>query len=426
MNDNIPRTYTSAEAISEAQRCLNCSEPTCIEGCPIGVNIQEFIREIATGNLTRAARLLVRKNPFYWSCAYVCPVEIQCESKCRNKEINYPVTIARLQQYIASADQNKLIFQPEFPEPNGKKVAVIGAGPAGLTCAWQLASAGIESTVFEKRRQIGGMLEWAIPDYRLPRNVVTDELKRFDIPLIDLKIGQTPGVTAVELLSQGFDAVFIAAGLQESFCAKLPGEENALFALDFLNNAYQGTLNCKDKNVLVIGGGNVAMDICGTALKSGAEKVELVCLEAPNEMPACKNEIDMAWTEGVIFHTRLMPKEIVMEDGAVKGLKAISIEWKEPDRFIPSNAREIEGSERFIPCSLVVEAIGQRPDNEIDQILEGIDRGRDLISVDQETMLTNISGIYAGGDLINGGGTVANAVDHGNRAAKAIIQNISN
>jgi len=412
--------YTEAEAQREASRCLSCEAPTCSEACPAGINVQEFIQEIATGNLTRSSRLLMQKNPLYWSCAYICPVENQCEGSCRNAKINYPVTIAKLQQFVAEQDRVNNVLMPDFPEKIGKKVAIIGAGPAGLACAWQLALKGIETTIFEKRKKVGGMLDWAVPAFRLPDEIRDNEFKRLITPFSTLKTNASPK-SATALLDEGFDAVFIATGLQASAKARLPGEESAKFALQFLDDADAGKLNCENQKVLVIGGGNVAMDVCGTAVRAGAASVELMCMESPREMPSCKNEINDASEEGVVFHTRVMPKEIVIEDGLVKGIKCVSITWKEDGKCIPSNACEIAGTERFIPADVVVEAIGQRPAEDLDQILEGIVRERGCIVVDMDSMATNTPGIYAGGDIINGGATAVEAVHHGNKAAESIF-----
>ena len=442
MNNKKQSIYTEAEAKGEAARCLSCDSPTCSDACPAGVNVQEFIQEIATGNLTRSSRLLMTKNPLYWSCAYICPVEQQCEGSCRNAEINYPVTIAKLQQYVAEQDRLNNTVKPDFPKAIGKKVAIIGAGPAGLACSWQLALKGIESTIFEKRDRIGGMVDWAIPSFRLPDDIRDNEFKRLITPLTTLKTGtsalpvenpsrmgreRNDGTakqdnSATELLKKGFDAVFIATGLQTSAKARLPGEENARFALEFLEDADAGKLDCSKQKILVIGGGNVAMDVCGSAFRADAESVELMCMEAPREMPSCKNEIEEACNEGVIFHTRVMPKEIVVEDNKIKGVKCVSIKWKEEGKFFPSNAIEIPDTERFIPADVVVEAIGQRPGEDMDDILEGIERERGLIKVDMETMQTSVAGIYAGGDITNGGSTVVEAVHHGNKAAESIAK----
>jgi len=437
-NDKKHSVYTETEAKREAMRCLSCDSPTCSEACPAGVNVQEFIQEIATGNLTRSSRLLMTKNPLYWSCAYICPVEKLCESKCRNSEINYPVTIAKLQQFVAEQDRlnnthypqkdipnkNQLAhIRPVFPKPTGKKVAIIGAGPAGLTCAWKLALKGIKTTLIEKRNKVGGMLEWAVPSFRLPNEVRDNEFKRIITPLTTLKTGVS-AKPATKLLQEGFDAVFIATGLQASAKANLPGEKNAKFALEFLDDADAGRLDCKNKKVLVIGGGNVAMDVCESAIHAGAESVELICMESPKEMPSCRKEIENAWDKGVIFHTRVMPKEIIIKNNKVKGVKCVTIKWKEKDKFFPSNAIQIPETERFIPADLVVEAIGQRPGNDMDTILETVERERGLVKVDMKTMQTNVSGIYAGGDIVNGGATVVEAVHHGNIAAENIAESI--
>jgi NADPH-dependent glutamate synthase beta subunit-like oxidoreductase len=384
------------------------------------VNVQEFIQEIATGNLTRSSRLLMTKNPLYWSCAYICPVEKQCEGSCRNANINYPVTIAKLQAYVAEQDRINKNINPEFPAPIGKKVAIIGAGPAGLACAWQLSLKGIESVIFEKRDSAGGMVAWAVPSFRLPDEIRKNEFKRLITPLTTLKTGVS-AKSAAELLSDGFDAVLVATGLQASAKARLPGEETARFALEFLDDADSGKLNCANKKVLVIGGGNVAMDVCGTAVRAGASNVELMCMEAPNEMPSCESEIKEAVSEGVIFHTRVMPKEIVVENGVAKGVKCVSIMWKEKDLYAPSNAEEIPGTERFIPADVVVEAIGQRPETNLDALLNGVDRERGLVKVDPSTMETNMKGVYAAGDIVTGGSTVVEAVHQGNTAAANIM-----
>jgi NADPH-dependent glutamate synthase beta subunit-like oxidoreductase len=362
------------------------------------------------------------KNPMYWSCAYICPVERQCESQCRNAKINYPVTIAKLQQYVAEQDRLNNRLTPDFPKSTGKKVAIIGGGPAGLACSWQLALKGIESTIFEKRDKIGGMVNWAVPSFRLPDNIRESEFQRLLTPLTTLKTG-IKTKPATELLKDGFDAVFIATGLQASAKARLPGEENAKFALEFLEDADANKLNCKNQKVLVIGGGNVAMDVCGSAIRAGAESVELMCMESPKEMPSCKSEIEEASSEGVIFHTRVMPKEIIIEKNKIKGVKCVSITWKEDNKFFPANAVETIGTERFIPADIVVEAIGQRPGEDMDTLLNGIDRERGLIKID-ESMQTNIIGIFAGGDIINGGATVVEAVHHGNKAAENISTSI--
>ncbi|MCK5844180.1 MAG: FAD-dependent oxidoreductase [Victivallales bacterium] len=268
------------------------------------------------------------------------------------------------------------------------------------------------------------MVEWAVPAFRLPDEIRKSEFKRLITPLTTVRTGAS-AKPAVKLLDEGFDAVFIATGLQASAKAGLPGEESARFALDFLDAANAGILDCSGKRVLVVGGGNVAMDVCGTAVRTGAASVEIACMEALNEMPSCKSEIDETVGEGVVFHNRVLPKEIVVDNGSVKGLKCVSITWREPGKYVPSNAEEIPGTERFIPADILVEAIGQRPETDVDELFRGIDRERGLVRADGDTMRTNVENIYAGGDIVSGGSTVVEAVYHGNKAAAAIVETLN-
>jgi len=324
---------------------------------------------------------------------------------------------------------------PKKAEPTGKKVAVIGSGPAGLAAAAELAKAGHGVTIFEAKSLPGGVLTWGIPPYRLPKDVVTAEIDPIKRQLgveikTDTPIDEKFNINT--LFDQGFDAVFIGVGVGKPYFVRMPGEdlEGVYSALELLSqvNAYHskpsgGKFPLRiGKKALVIGGGNVAMDAACSLLRLGAEEVHVVCLESFEEMPAFPSEIEFAKEERIVFHPRVKPLRIIGdENGRVKGFEGVGIRWKEPNNFSPSNAIPIEGTELSLEVETVVEAIGQGPDPSLAPILSGIQtKGRGLIVVD-ENQMTSREGVFAGGDIVNGGDTVVQAIAEGKKAAEGII-----
>ena len=431
-SDASGKGYSPAEALDEAKRCLQCTEPYCNEGCPAGIDVRGFIREIVTGNLTASARYIREKNILGLVCGYACPVEKQCEEECCRSKLNYPITIARLQRFVCEQDYAHDLYKPEKRPPTGKRVAVVGSGPAGLSAAAELTLLGHEVVVFEKHEKAGGVLSYAVPLERLPQKVVDQEVESVRKLGAEFRAGASaPSVD--DLTAQGFDAVFIGVGLGRSAMVGMPGEdlEGVYTALDFLE-ALRSAPEGQEPPItfgpraLVIGGGDVAMDVARSSLRRGAQKVEMACLEAPNEMPATMVEIEGAWEEGVIFHYRFMPSEILGENGRVTGCRGVQIEWKEPDKFIPSNAVPIPGSELRIATDTVVEAIGQRPGEDVAALFQGLKTERGRLVVDEETFQTSREGVFAAGDIIvRGGPTVVRAVAQAKEAAQAMDQYLS-
>ena len=389
--------------------------------------MRRFIGCIASGNWAGSIRALKDYNVLPLACALICPVEQQCEVRCSSSKLTYPIMIARLQEFISRHDLEHGFYRPKKAEAKGVKIAVVGAGPAGLACAFHLAVNGYDATIFEKASKAGGVLGRAVPKYRLPRELVEQEIGFIRKMGVDIQTGVE--INSVDdLFDQGFAAVFLATGLWASAFAGLGGEDldgvhSAMEVLEAAGPLAEGqplpmTIG---ERVVVIGGGSVAMDVTGIVLRHGARKAEIVCLEAPNEMPAAVVEADFARSEGVIFHTRVKPLRIVGDNGRVTGLEGVAIEWREPDKFVPSNAVEIEGSQITLKCDSVVEAIGQRPEPSAQKLFEGLKTERGRPVVDPETMATSREGVYAAGDVVVGGGmTAARALFEGTEAAKAI------
>ncbi len=417
-------SYTETEAVNEARRCLQCTDPHCNQGCPAQVDVRKFVGSIATGNFPGAIRALKTCNALPLSCAFICPVERQCEERCRNSELNYPITIARLQRFISEYALDHDLLPREPGPPTGHRVAVIGAGPAGIAAAIELRLAGHAVTVFEARKGAGGMLSQAIPDDRLPPHVVARELKEMDALGAEVRLGEA--VTDLDaVFDQGFDAVLLAIGCWSS--ARLPLESDGLQgifgALEFLADAKDPDASSPEvgKRVVVIGGGSVAMDAARTAYRLGAEQVEIASLESPQEMPGTREEIGHAWEMGVLFHSRVRPLRYAAHDGRVTGVDFIRIDWREPGVFTPDNAVDREDTEFHLPADTVIEAIGQRPDDAAEKLLTGLDCERGRLVVRRETMMTSREGVFAAGDiLIDGGTTVVRSVHDGRHAAAGI------
>jgi len=419
--------YTPTEAVNEARRCLQCTEPYCNKGCPAQIDVRAFLNAVATGNLTAAARALRERNVLPLACAFVCPVEKLCEEQCRNSGMCAPVAIDRIQRFVAEQDIERRLYQAPIAPSNGRKVAVVGAGPAGLAAAADLTTRGYEVTVFEKSSKPGGMLARGIPPYRLPRELLdreVDHLAKFGFRVLT----DTAVESVDDLLERGFEAAYLATGLWRSAKLGIPGEEieGVYDALPFLEAFAQhpekeGFPFRVGPRVLVIGGGSVAMDAACSSLRVGAEKVEIVCLESPVEMPGTREEIAHAWDEGVIFHSRVKPLRILGEDGRVCGFEGVRIEWAKPDKFIPSNAREMEGTDFRLWVDNVIVAIGQTLDESGRSLAEGLKTERGRVVVDTETCMTSRDGVFAGGDIAAGGGTtVVKSIFEGKKAGAAI------
>lgn len=419
--------YTPVEAVNEAKRCLQCDDPYCNQGCPAEIDVRAFVSAVATGNLTAAARALRQKNVLPLSCAMICPVERQCQERCRSSNLLTPISVARIQRFVAEQDIEQHLYQPPKTDPKGIKVAVVGSGPAGLAAATELACRGYDVTVFERAETPGGMLRNGIPDYRLDKDDLDRELDYVKEIGFEIRCGET--VESIDaLLDDGFEAVLLAVGLWRSARLGIPGEDldRVHHALDFLQT-YASAPDAASfplavgNRVLAIGGGSVAMDAACSALRVGAEKAEIVCLESPVEMPGTREEIARAWEEGIIFHSRVKPLRILGEDGKVTGFEGIRIEWKDPDSFVPSNAVEMPGTEFKLQVDTVIVAIGQAPDDTAQQLTEGLDTERGRLKVDPETYTTSRERVFAAGDIIAAGGaTVVRSVCEGKNAASAI------
>jgi glutamate synthase (NADPH/NADH) small chain len=413
------RTYAPHEAIVEASRCLMCEDPPCNEGCPAGVDVRRFIRKIRFGNFRGAARLIRSANILVGICGRVCPQEMLCMEHCTRANLDTPIDIAGLQRFAGDVELGTLAPLPERIEERTERVVVIGAGPAGLAAAAELRRHGFGVEIFERSESAGGVLTQGIPPFRLDPTLASSEIEYVERLGAVVHLGATE--TDVEkLMASGFNAVFIGIGLWRPYTVGLEGEDcgGVYIASDFLKDIAAGGRPQVGARVVVIGGGNVAIDAATAALRLGAERVDLCCLESYEEMPAFRSEIEVAQSEGIEFHTRTKPLAILCEKGRVKGYEGIGIRWKKPDLLIPSNAEEIPGSEFRLVADTVIEAIGQ---GVLDRF-EGVETDeRGIIVVDPESMATSRPGVFAGGDVSSGGATAVQAVAEGKRAAAGIM-----
>jgi glutamate synthase (NADPH/NADH) small chain len=439
--DEVALGYTIDQALAEANRCLNCKTQPCIAGCPVEVPIPEFIQLIKERNFLAAARKIKEKNALPAICGRVCPQEDQCEKVCVLSKKWEPVGIGRLERFAADYEMaNPDGLKIERPKPNGHKVAVVGSGPAGLTCAADLAKLGYEVTIFEGLHKPGGVLVYGIPEFRLPKRIVEAEVKAIQELGVELKTDAVIGklFTIDELFQQGYEAVFIGTGAGLPLFMGIPGENlNGVYsANEFLtrNNLMKAYLFPeydtpikRGKKVAVIGGGNVAMDAARTALRLGAEEVYLVYRRSEVEMPARIEEIERAKEEGIIFKLLTNPTRIIgNEKGWVEAMECIQMELGEPDESGRRRPIPIKGSEFVIPVDVVVVAIGTRVNPIIPSTTPDLKLNkRGYIVADPETGATSKKGVFAGGDIVTGAATVILAMGAGRRAATAIHKYLS-
>ena len=430
--------YTEEQALDEAQRCLHCKNKPCVAGCPVGIHIPDFIAKVAEGDFEAAYQIITQQSSLPAVCGRVCPQETQCEQKCVRGIKGEPVGIGRLERFVADWHNKNVCEAPRKPAPNGHKVAVIGSGPSGLTCAGDLAKKGYAVTVFEALHTAGGVLVDGIPEFRLPKDIVQKEIDGLKALGVDVQTNMVIGrvLSIDELLEQGYEAVFIGSGAGLPRFMNIPGEnlKGVYSANEFLTRvnlmkAYQPGSDTPiehAKRVAVVGGGNVAMDAARCAKRLGAEEVFIVYRRSEKELPARAEEVEHAKEEGIVFHLLNNPTQILGdENGNVKGMECIRMELGEPDASGRRRPVEVPGSEFTLDVDCVIMAIGTSPNPLIKSTTEGLETQKwGGIIVNEETGLTSREGVYAGGDAVTGAATVILAMGAGKTAATAIDQYI--
>lgn len=426
--------YTKEMAMEEAARCLNCKHKPCMDGCPVNVPIPGFIEKVAEGDFDAAYEIITSENALPAICGRVCPQENQCEGKCVRGIKGEPVAIGRLERFVADYHMANAKPAEVNIEKNGKRVAIVGSGPAGITCAGELIKKGYDVTVFEALHKAGGVLSYGIPEFRLPKDLVAKEIETVEKLGVDIETNVIVGrsVTIDELMEQGYEAVFVGSGAGLPRFLNIPGENllGVYSANEFLTRvnlmkAYKfpetPTPVKVGKKVAVVGAGNVAMDAARTAKRLGAEEVYIVYRRSEEELPARAEEVHHAKEEGIIFKLLNNPCAIHGEDGWVTGIEVIKQELGEPDESGRRSPKPIEGSNYVIDVDTVVIAIGQSPNPLIRQTTPGLDTQKwGGIIVEEDTMKTSKDGVYAGGDTVTGAATVILAMGAGKKAAKAI------
>lgn len=440
--------YTPEIAVAEAQRCLNCKNKPCVGGCPVNIAIPDFISKIKESDFEGAYQIISQSSSLPAVCGRVCPQETQCESKCTLGIKFEPVGIGRLERFVADYHNDHFKGETPVPASNGHRVAVIGSGPSGLTCAGDLAKKGYKVTVYEALHLAGGVLVYGIPEFRLPKTIVqkeVDTLKKLGVDVeTNVVVGKT--ITIDELFEDGYEAVFVGSGAGLPRFMGIPGEslKGVYSANEFLTRSNLMKAYCDDsqtpvmhaKNVAVVGGGNVAMDAARTALRLGAENVYIVYRRSMEELPARKEEVEHAQEEGIQFKLLNNPVEILAyrnpddrrdpKNGFVTGMKVIKCELGEPDEKGRRRPVEIAGSEYVIDVDCVIMAIGTSPNPLIKSTTEGLEVNRHGgIIVEESTGKTSKEGVYAGGDAVTGAATVILAMGAGKTAAKAIDEYLS-
>ena len=433
--EEVNKGLTVEQALTEAKRCLDCANPTCMEGCPVNINIPSFVKNIERGQFLEAAKVLKATSALPAVCGRVCPQEKQCESKCMHIKMGgKPVAIGYLERFAADFERESgKMTVPQCQPANGKKVAVVGSGPAGLSFAGDMVKLGYEVTVFEALHEIGGVLKYGIPEFRLPNAIVDVEicnLEKMGVKFVkDCVVGKT--ISIAELEAEGYKAVFVASGAGLPNFMNIPGENsiNVMSSNEYLtrvnlmdaSNPESDTPINKARSVMVVGGGNTAMDSCRTAKRLGAERVFIAYRRSEAEMPARVEEVKHAKEEGIEFLTLHNPIEYIAdENGAVKQVRLQKMELGEPDASGRRSPVAIEGAIETIDIDMAIVAVGVSPNPLVPTSVEGLELGRKNTIAVNENMQSNIPTIFAGGDIVRGGATVILAMGDGRRAAQCM------
>lgn len=435
--DEVALGYTLQQAREEAERCLNCLNKPCIKGCPVSVNIPEFIAQVKQGNIEEASRIIQETSSLPAICGRVCPQESQCEGKCVRAIKGESVAIGRLERFVADAMMAKGERKITQPNCNGHRVAVVGAGPSGLTCAGDLAKLGYDVTIYEALHVAGGVLVYGIPQFRLPKEIVSYEiegLKQLGVKIVcNYVIGKTE--TIDELFDEGYEAVFIGSGAGLPNFMNMPGENlNGVYsANEFLTRcnlmkAYQKTSDTPIQNakkVVVVGGGNVAMDAARCAKRLGVEEVTIVYRRSMEELPARHEEVEHAQEEGIIFSLLCNPTQVLGNDaGWVSGVECVRMALGEKDESGRARPVEVAGSNFVIEADCMIMAIGTSPNPLITSSTQGLNTNRRGCLVVDESTMTSRENVYAGGDAVTGAATVILAMGAGKQAAQAIHESM--
>ena len=426
--------YTKEQAMEEAARCLHCKNKPCVAGCPVNIRIPEFIEKVAAGDFQAAYEVISDTNALPGVSGRVCPQETQCEMHCVRGIKGEPVAIGRLERFVADWYREHINEMPKKPAGNGVKVAVVGSGPAGLTCASDLAKLGYQVTIFEAFHTAGGVLVYGIPEFRLPKAIVANEVGKLTAMGVDLETDMVVGKTYTidEMFADGYEAVFVGSGAGLPMFMGIPGETLAgvYSANEYLTriNLMKAYLNTYDtpikkiKRAAIVGGGNVAMDAARCAKRMGAEHVYVVYRRSEAEMPARREEIHHAKEEGIEFLFLNNPTKILGDDkGRVRGMECIKMELGEPDDSGRRRPIEVPGSEFELDVDAVIMSLGTSPNPLIRSTTPGLEANRKgCLVADEETMATTREGVYAGGDAVTGAATVILAMGAGKKAAEAM------
>ncbi len=436
--EEVALGYDEIMAVEEASRCLNCKNKPCVSGCPVNVRIPEFIAAVAGGRFEEAYEIITSTNALPAVCGRVCPQENQCEQKCVRGIKGEPVGIGRLERFVADWHMKNNTEKAKKPESNGHKVAVVGSGPAGLSCAGDLAKKGYEVTVFEAFHTAGGVLSYGIPEFRLPKSIVKSEVEKLEEIGVNMMTNMVIGkvLSVDELFEMGFEAVFVGSGAGLPRFMGIDGEAliGVYSANEFLTRvnlmkAYKADYDTpikENKAVAVVGGGNVAMDAARCAMRLGAEKVYIVYRRSEEEMPARLEEVEHAKEEGIEFCFLTNPVKILGdENGVVSGMECVQMELGEPDESGRRRPVEKKDSNFVLPVDCVVMSIGTSPNPLIRTTTTGIEANQRGCLIVDEDMMTTREGVYAGGDAVTGAATVILAMGAGKKAAAAIDEFIN-